>query len=367
MKILQVLPELNSGGVERGTVELAQFLIKEGHESLVLSNGGRLVAQLENEGTRHLTHPVHKKSLLSLRHISYLKKLLQEEQPDILHLRSRAPAWLCYLAWSQLPKNSRPHLVTTVHGTYSVNSYSKIMTKGERVICVSESVQDYVLKNYPKTPPEKLTIIHRGVDSFRYHPDYKPSPDWQENWRNNYPQFTGKTLLLLPGRITRWKGHQDFLLVLQQLLEDHPHLHGVIAGAPSPGKEGYLAELKDTVRAMGLESNLTFLGHRSDLRDVIAACDITLSLSKDPEAFGRVSLEAMSLGKPVAAYAHGGVAEQLKALFPAGAVTPNEPKEIIALVNTWLTNSLPSPALNNSFTLAHMNSQILEVYQSLTQ
>ena len=179
------------------------------------------------------------------------------------------------------------------------------------------------------------------------------------------PQFEGKTLLLLPGRITRWKGHQDFLLILQQLIKDRPHLHGVVAGAPSPGKEAYLAELKEAAKTMALSDHLTFLGLRNDLREVMAACDITLSLSKDPEAFGRVSLEALSLGKPVAAYSHGGVAEQLTALFPAGAISPDKPEELATLLNTWLATPPPTPSPNQEFTLAKMNSKILQVYQSL--
>ena len=367
MKILQVLPELTSGGVERGTVELAQFLIEQGHESLVLSNGGRMVERLVQDGSRHITMPVHRKSLFSLRYVGRLKKLLLEEKPDILHLRSRAPAWLCYLAWRQLPKNARPRLVTTVHGTYSVNFYSQIMTRGERVICVSESVKDYVLKNYSKTSAEKLTVIHRGVDTSLYYPGYLPDTSWQEKWRSENPHLIGKTLLLLPGRITRWKGHQDFLLILRELLKVHPEVHGVIAGSPSPGKERYLAELEESVDAMGLTEQVTFLGHRSDLREVMAICDIEFSLSKDPEAFGRVSLEALSLGKPVAAYAHGGVKEQLETLFPEGAVTPNEPQEVVALLKRWLGEELPTPAVNNCFTLAAMNAQILAVYEELSR
>lgn len=366
MKVLQVLPELNSGGVERGTVELAQFLVKEGHESLVLSNGGRQVAQLEAEGTRHLTLPVHKKSFFSLRYVSQLVSLLKKEKPDILHLRSRAPAWLCYLAWKKLPKNDRPRLVTTVHGFYSVNFYSAVMTKGEQVICVSNSVKEYVLKNYPKTPAEKLAVIHRGVDTDLYQPSYQPDDAWIKEWTNNHPQFENKTLLLLPGRITRWKGHEDFLKIIKQLSATHPQIHGVIAGGPSPRKEAYLTELKEKITTQGLQNDITFLGHRSDLRDVMAACDLTLSLSKDPEAFGRVSLEALALGKPVVAYSHGGVAEQLEALYPAGKVTPDDTSEAVSKLSKLVgkTRSTP-PDFVPEFTLARMNQAILSVYQEL--
>ena len=133
MKVMQVLPELNSGGVERGTLEVADFLVKQGHEALVVSNGGRQVEKLEESGARHIAMPVHRKSLSSLFQVRPFRKLLEQEKPDILHIRSRVPGWIAYLAWRKMDKTTRPRLVSTVHGFYSVNRYSAVMTKGERV------------------------------------------------------------------------------------------------------------------------------------------------------------------------------------------------------------------------------------------
>jgi glycosyltransferase involved in cell wall biosynthesis len=203
MKVLQILPELNGGGVERGTLEVGKYLVGQGHQSLVVSNGGRLGAQLEAEGSRHIALPVHRKRPGSLRQVKVLRRLFEEERPDILHLRSRLPAWLAYLAWRRMDPATRPRLVTTVHGFYSVNAYSKIMTRGERVICVSNSVKDYVLKNYPDVPEERLTVIHRGVDPAEFPYGYRPPADWMERWRRDFPQLEGKYVLTLPGRITR--------------------------------------------------------------------------------------------------------------------------------------------------------------------
>ena len=162
MKILQVLPELNSGGVERGTLELSAHLASKGHESLVLSAGGRLVDKLEAEGGRHIEMPVGRKSLLSLTLIPKIRRLMRDERPDIVHVRSRVPAWLVWMAWKPLPAAERPRLVSTVHGFYSVNRWSEIMTRGERVICVSESIRQYVLRNYPKTPDSLLRVVASG-------------------------------------------------------------------------------------------------------------------------------------------------------------------------------------------------------------
>ena len=155
LTVIQTLPALDAGGVERGTLEIARALVAAGHRSIVISNGGRLVKQLEAEGSEHITLPVHKKSLASLWQVTPFRQLLTDIQPDILHARSRVPAWIAWLAWRKLPANTlfqhhRPHFVTTVHGLYSVSPYSAIMTKGERVIAVSNTVQEYILKNYPQ-------------------------------------------------------------------------------------------------------------------------------------------------------------------------------------------------------------------------
>ena len=134
MKVLQVLPNLDSGGVERGTVEFARELVARGHQSIVMSNGGRLVKQLQAEGSRHIELPVHHKSLRSLRLVRPLRRLLAELQPDIIHVRSRLPAWLIFLAWRKLPRATRPRLVSTFHGLYSVNFYSAVMARAEQII-----------------------------------------------------------------------------------------------------------------------------------------------------------------------------------------------------------------------------------------
>ncbi|MBK1833678.1 glycosyltransferase family 4 protein [Roseibacillus ishigakijimensis] len=365
MKVLQVLPELNSGGVERGTLEVARHLVALGHQSIVLSHGGRLVEPLEREGSTHLTYPVHKKSLLALRHVGAIRRLLLEHRPDILHLRSRAPAWLCYLAWKNLPPKERPRLVTTVHGFYSVNAYSAVMTRGESVICVSHAVQDYVLKNYPQTDATKLTVIHRGIEPAEYFPAYRPSPEWTARWHEEQPQLAGKTLLTLPGRVTRWKGQEDFLTLLAALKNDFPRIHGLIAGGPHPRKQAFWDELQEKTQELGLNDSVTFLGHRSDLREVLASSDLVFSLSKDPEAFGRVSLEALSLGKPVIAYHHGGVAEQMDALFPAGAVGIDDLAAVESRTRDFLTTPPPPPGANSTFTLPAMLNATLGVYEDL--
>lgn len=362
MKVIQILPELNSGGVERGTLELGKYLAQNGHQSIVISNGGRQTPQLEDEGSRHITLPVHKKRLSSLKQVKALRQLLQHERPDILHLRSRLPAWLAWLAWRKMDPKTRPKLISTVHGFYSVNAYSKIMTSGQSVICVSNSIQDYVLRNYPQVPASKLNVIHRGVDPREYPHDYQPSKQWLQEWTNKYPQFKGKFLVTLPGRITRWKGHLDFIQVIQQLKQTGLPVHGIIAGEAHPRKMDFFEEVKDTLKASQLEDTITLIGHRSDLRDVLAISNVVVSCSTTPEAFGRVTLEALTLGIPVCGYDHGGVAEQLHSMLPAGAVPIGNTAAMSQFIQKCYQQK-PQVLPNTTFTLEQMLQKTVKLYQ----
>jgi len=365
MKVIQILPELNTGGVERGTLEVGKYLVDQGHESIVISNGGRLVAQLETEGSRHISLPVHKKRISSLKQVKVLRRLFEEERPDVIHLRSRLPAWLAYLAWRKMDPLTRPRLITTVHGMYSVNAYSKIMTRGEQVICVSNSVKDYVLKNYPDVPEGKLTVIHRGVDPAMFPYGFQPSANWLEKWRQQYPQLDSKFVITLPGRITRWKGPLDFIQVVAELKKQGIPIHGLLVGEPHPKKLEFLKEVKAEIQGAGLEQDITLVGHRSDLREVMAVSDVVISCSTDPEAFGRVTLEALSLGKLVAGYNHGGVHEQLSRIFPEGRVLVGDTDAMTTLLKSWHTSS-PSPSQDGTFWLSKMLEITIKVYTSLT-
>ncbi|MDP4611536.1 MAG: glycosyltransferase family 4 protein [Opitutales bacterium] len=363
MKVIQILPELNSGGVERGTLEVGKFLVEQGHESIVISNGGRQVEQLEAEGSRHITLPVHKKRLSSLKQVKEIRRLFETEKPDIIHLRSRLPAWLAYLAWRKMDPQTRPRLITTVHGFYSVNAYSAVMTKGEQVICVSNSVKDYVLKNYPKVVAEKLTVIHRGVAPEEFPLGYQPPADWLSKWQSEYPQLQDKYVVTLPGRITRWKGPLDFIQVIAGLKAKGIPVHGLLVGEPHPKKLDFLEEVKQAIQSAGLTSDITLVGHRSDLREVMAISDVIISCSTDPEAFGRVTLEALSIGKPVAGYDHGGVHEQLDALLPEGKISVGDVNVMMNILSLW--HREPSLPLNdNHFTLQRMLESTLQVYES---
>jgi len=364
VKVVQILPELHAGGVERGTLEVASHLVAMGHEAVVISNGGRLVTELEETGARHILMPVHRKSIASLWQVKPLRALLEREKPDIIHIRSRAPGWITWLAWRGMNPQTRPHLISTVHGFYSVNAYSRIMLCGERIIAVSASVREYILNHYPNTSPEIVRVVHRGVDDKTYTPDYQPSSAWLSQWHHSHPQLSQRFPLLLPGRLTRWKGQEDFIRLIAKLHAKGLPIHGLIVGEAHAKKSSFADELHRLAVDLGVREQISFLGHRSDIRDIMAISAIVYSLSLDPEAFGRVSLEAMALGKPVIAYNHGGVAEQLQALFPSGLIPVGDVDAAVASTARILKEG-GRPLPISPFSLSKMLSATLDVYREI--
>lgn len=322
LRIVQILPALNEGGVERGTVEFARELVKLGHESIVISNGGRQVERLLAEGTRHIQMPVHKKSLASLLQVRPMRRLLAELEPDIVHVRSRIPAWIAWLAWRKMPTKQRPGLVSTFHGLYSVSPYSAIMGKAERVIAISDCVHQYILRNYDVNPAI-ITRIFRGLDRSAFNKD-ACTPQWQEQLFQQYPALRDKRLILMPGRLSRWKGQEAFIAMMAELIQLNPACHGVVVGAAEPDKAHYEQELRDLCRAKGVADQVTFVGHRSDIQAFYGLASVTCHMSSKAEPFGRTVPEALASGCPVVAYDRGGASESLNACFPQGLVTTDD-------------------------------------------
>ena len=362
MTVVQVLPALEMGGVERGTLEVAQRLVQEGHRSIVISAGGRMVAQLQAEGSEHLAWDVGAKRLTTLRWIPRVRRFLRETRPDILHLRSRLPAWIAYRAWRGLRDAERPALVTTVHGFYTPGWYSSVMVRGERIIAISAAVRDHVLRHYPWVDASRIRVIHRGVDPEAFPFGYMPEAQWLDDWNARHPDLRNKYVLTLPARLTRWKGQEDFIAIVAALRQRGVPVHGLLVGGTHPRKRHYETELRAQIEAQGLSDAITLLGHRSDLREIMAVSSVVLSLSRDPEAFGRVSLEALSLGRPVVAYAHGGVGEQLAEILPEGGVAVGDQGEVVERLLTWY-GTPPQVPSRHSFTLERMLSATLEVYR----
>lgn len=364
LTVLQLLPALESGGVERGTLEVAHALVEHGHRALVISAGGRLVAPLVASGAEHFAWPIGTKSFKTLRLVGKLRKFLLEHKVDIVHARSRVPAWIAWLAWRGMNPAARPRLVTTVHGMYGVNRYSRIMTRGEQVIAVSDTVRDYILREYPDTEPTRIHVIHRGVDGEAYPHGWKPDPAWQQAFLAQFPHAAGKQLLTLPGRITRLKGHEDFIELIARLKRRGLPVHGLIVGGASASKRRYLQKLRYRVRSMGLEADISFTGQRDDLKNILAISNLVLSLSTQPESFGRTTLEALRLGVPTAGYDHGGVGEILRTVYPVGLLPLGDIDAATSRIAGLLLQPKPVPA-GDFYPLRAMLSQTLDLYEQL--
>jgi glycosyltransferase involved in cell wall biosynthesis len=362
--IAQALVSLNLGGSELVAVELSEFAAAAGHRVTVIAADGPLGDRVRACGATHLDWPMGKKRLGTLRYISQLRDWLAREQPDVLHVHSRLPAWICGLALRGLEPSVRPAYFTSMHGHYSVNRYSAIMTGGDRVIAVSDHIREYTLHNYPSTNPVHVVTVHGGISHRVFPFAYKPTQAWQDQAHLDFPELAKRRLVCLPGRLSRYKGHSDFIELVSRLLPDVPDIQGVIVGKAKPGSR-YRDELEGLAEKYGVLDRITFVGARLDIRDWMSASEIVYSLCSDPpEAFGRTVPEALHLGVPVIGWDHGGVQETLAALFPQGAVTPGDRRALLDRSRAFLTQK-PTVTDSPAFGLRESMEKTMTVYQAV--
>ncbi|MEN8206891.1 MAG: glycosyltransferase family 4 protein [Pseudomonadota bacterium] len=366
LTVLQVLPALQGGGVERGTLDVAAELVRCGHRSLVMSAGGRLLPKLVASGSEHITCPVGHKSLTSLRYVLQLRRLMKSANIDVVHARSRLPAWITWLAWSSMDPVIRPRFITTIHGLYSVNAYSAVMMKGEQLIVVSDVAREYVFKNYPAVDPARLHVIHRGVDPVVYPRGFKPREAWLADWYRRYPQLQDRFVITLPGRVGKRKGVFDFISVIADLKRSGHAVHGLIVGEIANHNRKLAGQLETAVKAAGISDAISCTGFREDIREIMSVSDAVVSLSHRPESYGRTVNEALSLGVPVAGYAHGGVGEQLARHFPAGAVSPGDRIAVVERLTDWHAVA-PEMQGVQPFLLQDMLQDTLALYEQLAR
>lgn len=360
--VLQVLPALAAGGAERSTLEVAAALVAAGHRSIVLSAGGHLVERLRAEGSEHLSLPIGDKSLRSLWQVFAIRRLLRSLQPDLIHVRSRLPAWLIRLALIGVDHARRPALVSTVHGLNSVSRYSAILTRADRVICVSQTAADYVRHNYPELPTERIRVIPRGVDTQQFRPEARVDPAWKAAFLNEHPALAGAHLLTLPGRGSRLKGHACALRLLAEVRRHGLDARLLLLGARQTDRDHYLSELEGLADGLGLRGCWLALPQRADVARIYACSDLILQLSNRPESFGRTVAEALSMGRAVLGWDLGGVGEQLRSAFPAGLVAPFDEVELADRAVSLLLNPAEPPDRSRIVTVAELQRQTLALY-----
>lgn len=325
LTVIQIVPEMDEGGVEGETLDFAIYLAQLGHRSIVISGGGRLVKQLGEQGVEHvLWKHIGDKSIRCLQYLNKLRHFLIHEKVDVLHLRSRLPAWIGYLAWKMLDISERPALVTSFHGFYSVNSYSTIMTKGERVIAVSNVIRSHILENYDPDPT-RIELIHGGYDEKAFDPeqiDDKRCEAIKQRWNID----DSKLVVMLPGRLTTWKGQDVFIDALGKIkdLEFTAICVGETGDNPS-----FIKKLRDQIDRLELGDKVKLVGHCEDMPAALSITDLVVSASSSqPEAFGKVAIEAMAMGKPIIATKHGGSLETIRDKETGWLVKPADPSAL---------------------------------------
>lgn len=359
MKVLQILPELNVGGVETGTVDFAKYLVSCGHQSIVVSAGGALVSVLEQNGTKHYGLPVHKKSLWTIiRMVKRLRRIIEEEKVDIVHARSRVPAWIAYFAC----RRTNASFVTTCHGFYKNRLFSQVMGWAKLVIVPSAVIGRHMIDEY-KVPPGSIRCIPRSVDLEKF----------------NIPQEAragkSKHVVAIVGRITPLKGHPFFIQAMAAVIRRMPYTKVWIAGDAPAGKESYKQELEVLVKRLGLKDSVEFLGNRRDIPRILSQVDVLVFSSVVPESFGRAILEAQAAGVPVVATRVGGVIDIIDDGKTGLLVPAKDPeaiaREVLRLLNDKeLSARLVEAAykkLKEKFTIEHMASQTLKAYEGLVK
>jgi len=320
--VLQILPRLVTGGAERGAVDIAVTLAEAGGTSLVTSEGGPMEYELKRAGIAHVKLPLASKNpVVMYRNVARLVGLIEAHDVDIVHARSRAPAWSAAAA----ARRTGRHFVTTFHGTYEVGNalkrrYNAIMVKGERVIANSEFIARHIREAY-KVDPARVRVIRRGVDLARFDPE-RASAERVIQLANKWRLPDGVPVVMLPGRLTRWKGHRGLIEALTHLRD--VELLCVIVGTDER-RGAYRAELERLIARHGLGGRVFLPGHCDDMPAAYMLADVVVSASTQPEAFGRVVSEAQAMGCPVVASDHGGAREQVLGnrtafLFPPGDV-----------------------------------------------
>lgn len=349
--VLQVLPRLVMGGVERGTVDIAAELVASGWNAVVASEGGPMARELLRVGANHVVLPLASKNPFVIRaNIDRLTEVIGRLGVDIVHARSRAPAWSAHYA----SQRAGCRFVTTFHNAYSAGSalkrrYNAVMATGERVIAISRFVGEHVAAVYG-VPPERLRVIPRGIDMTRFDPS-GVSPERLARLMRAWRLPDGGRTVLLPGRLTRWKGQLVFIEAVARL--QRPDVHAVILGSGDPR---YRRALDAAVAACGGDARFRFVDDCADMASAYMLADAVVSASTAPEGFGRVIVEAQAMGRPVVATAHGGAQETILPGQTGWLVPPGDAAALAAALSAALDQDDAARFAMGRHAIAHVRA-----------
>ena len=331
--VMQVLPELVTGGVERGTIDVAHAIVEGGGRSIVVSAGGLMTHELQRLGVEHFELPLASKNpFVMQQNIQRLVLLAMQEQVDIIHARSRAPAWSAYYA----ARRTKKHFITTFHGTYNHGNwlkrrYNSVMTKGERVIAISDFIAGHIRKIYG-VPSSNIRVIPRGIDLDKFDAT-KISQERRIKLANEWRLPDDMSIIMLPGRLTRWKGQTIFIEAIKKL--GRSDVKCLMVGSDQ-GREDYRRKLEKEIERYGMQNIIHIVDHCDDMPAALTLTDVVVSASTDPEAFGRVVVEGQALGRPVIGTNHGGSKETIIKGKTGWLAEPNDPDSLATAIGKIL-------------------------------
>jgi len=361
--ILQILPELNSGGVERGTIDIAKAIMDNGFNAFVASAGGGMVDDLAKIGAKHIKLPINKKNPFSvLQNSKKVTQIIKKYNIDIVHARSRIPAWSAYMA----TKKTKTPFITTFHGVYSFSGkfkkkYNSVMTYGDTTIAVSNFIKKHIERNYNS---KNIEIIHRGVDTNVFMPS-NVSEERVNNLKKLWAIPQDIPIIFMPSRITRWKGQHVLINALARL--KNRSFYCIIAGY-SEKHNTYKNELDNLIKQYHLENNIKIVSAISDMPSAYMLADIVICPSTRPEAFGRIPIEAQAMEKPIIATNHGGAKETIIKTKTGLLIAPNNSRELYeAIKNTlnynWFCHETARKNAVDNFSLTKMCEKTLKIYE----
>ena len=364
MHIVQLFSELNEGGVERGTAEISRELVKRGYQSTVISAGGKLVSQIESEGGRHVTLPIASKNPLTApARVRALRRVICELKPDVLHPRSRVPAWLTRMA--RRPLNIP--WVTTVHGLNRINGYSRIMTAGDRVIAVGEAVKTHVVDGY-RLVPDSVRVIQRGVDMQAFS-DANLDMEFIQSICEQY-SLAKRLVVVAVGRVTFLKDYESLIDAASQLRDqlDRP-VKVLIAGGVHPRKQDYFQSLVNLVEAKSLADSVHFIGSQAKVAELYHLVDVSVNVSLKMGNMGRTVVESLAMGTPVVATTYPGLKNLVSDGLNGAVIETKNPDALAKALEQvgegdWSREAIRG-TVPHEYTLDGMVDQLVEVYQSL--
>lgn len=371
--IMQVIPELSAGGAEQGCIDIAAEIVKAGAKAIVVSNGGNRAHEVTRAGGEHISMPVHSKNpLVMLKNASRLEALIKEHHVDIVHARSRAPAWSCAKAC----KATDTKFMTTCHAPYNFENsakkfYNSSIMRGERIIAISGYVANYIKKHY-HVSDEKIRIIHRGIALEKFHPT-SVTPERMIRLSNEWRLPDGAPVVMLPGRLTRWKGHHVLIDAMAEIARKD--VFCVLIGSDQ-GRTGYREELEAAIKDKQLEGQVRIVDHCQDMPAAYMLSTVVVSASTDPEGFGRIPVEAQAMGRPIVATDHGGAQETVKRGETGWLVEPGDSHALAKAISEALALDPRQRAIlatrcmthiAEHFTREKMADETLNLYAELLQ